>query len=115
MFIQLLLIADTLFWNHIKNPQRLQMIKPDTIVSGKVTKVYNERDGDLHIYIQTSRQLLNVEVICYDAKKNTICNGYKNTIAKPKVGQMILVKGDFVKDKHHNWVEIHPVKSIKIK
>lgn len=115
MILELLFLADTLYWNHIKNPQRLQMIKQDTTVSGKVTKIYRERDGDLHVYVQTAKQLLNVEIICYNPKNATICNGYKNTIAKPKIGQTIYVKGDFVKDKHHNWVEIHPVKAIKIK
>lgn len=84
MILELLFLADTLYWNHIKNPARLQMLKPDTTVSGKVTKVYSEWDGDLHIYVQTSKQLLNVEVICYDAKKIPFVMGIKTQLQSQK-------------------------------
>jgi hypothetical protein len=103
---------DTMFWNHIYHPYRLQIIKPDTIISGKVVRIIDEEDGDYHVYVQTSTTKLNVEIICYHPEKKTACNGYSNKITIPHYGDNITLIGDYVYDMYHKWYEIHPVKKL---
>jgi hypothetical protein len=108
--------GDTLYWNHIYHPTRLQMIKADTTIVGTVVKVIKESDGDYHVQVDVgAKKPLNVEIICAFPEKETICAGYNNVIPKPKKGMKVEVVGDYVYDKHHAWYEIHPVKKITLK
>ena len=117
-FIILLALAATCHgqkdyrWKFMKGTD-LNFIKKDVTRTGKVVKVYGEADGDLHIWLQTKKELIVCEVICY--KQVPICGGYKNSIPKPRAGDYIKVKGDLVYDKKHKWNELHPVKKIEYK
>lgn len=77
-------------------------------------KIIGEKDGDYHVIIKTSKQLLDVEIICYHPQKNAICNCYTNSITIPRKQDSIQVKGDYVFDWKHKWYEVHPVKSLNI-
>lgn len=107
---------DTAYWNHVYNPKRLKFIKADTVMKGVVERVSKEADGDYHVKMKVKgkRKLLAVEIICFFPEKKAECQGYINKIPKPKKGNLIEVKGDYVYDRKHKWYEIHPVKSLKI-
>lgn len=98
----------------VYHPARLQVVKPCAQVTGKVTKVKHEPDGDYHILVlldapyadvvnDVNREkqggALVVEVIPSDQAK----------VPTPKVGDQVRVTGAQVLDKQHGgWAEIHP-------
>jgi hypothetical protein len=108
------LSQDTTF-KHIYHLNRLQVIKPDTTITGIVTRVTDEIDGDWHIVLDGK---IEAEIICACTIKvpdaATACEGYKNNFLKPKKGQRITVQGPYVEDLHHKWFEVHPVKTLLI-
>jgi hypothetical protein len=99
-------------------------------VSGKVTEVRPEEDGDSHVYLaldgppSTSLKLssLLLEIVPADKPGCTpgkpprppsgsydygICTGANE--ADPAVGSHVTVTGPYVFDHNHGWNEIHPV------
>ena len=115
-FISLNLTSQTISLKHVYNPTRFIVIKNTKTITGTVTKVINEIDGDWHVVIDNG---LVCEFICQCKIKNvpaaTIsCIGYTKIFIKPKIGQRVTITGVYVKDKKHNWFEIHPVKKLII-
>jgi hypothetical protein len=100
---------DSAYWNHIKNEDRLKFIRSNQSRSGIVTAIVSEADGDVHVWIKARNGRKTVcEIICN--KQTPICWGYDNNIKIPRLGQFIVVVGDYVYDRRHHWYEIHPVK-----
>jgi hypothetical protein len=71
-------------------------------VTGKVTLVKKEADGDLHIRISDGSSFIVAECIPLIP------------CARPKVGQTITVRGISRYDAEHGWWEVHPVEELKV-
>ena len=79
--------------------ERLTVLQADTIATGIVTAVHNEKDGDLHIWmLMPDGTKLLAEVEHYST------SGYR----RPHSGDKVTFKGPFVYDRHHAWYEVHP-------
>ena len=118
--------------NHVYSPDRLQVHNSCQTVTGTVTRILQERDGDTHIRLQldsTYTGLLNdynymdqkgtliLEIVCAysDITRQdavSACQGYTNQVPIPSVGQHVSVVGQYVTDLDHGWNEIHPVYSV---
>lgn len=73
-------------------------------VTGKVTLVKREADGDLHMRLE-------------DAKGNFVtaeCIPTLPCLTVPKVGATAMVRGISRFDGEHKWYEVHPVEQIKV-
>lgn len=94
------------------------MIQRCIAVTGRVTRVRHEQDGDFHVDIALAapfaslvnarnrseqRGALVVEIISAD----------QAGVTKPKAGAHVRVVGPYVLDRDHGWMEIHPVWAIK--
>lgn len=102
--------------NHIYHPGRLNVLVADTVITGTITRVTKEIDGDLHVVLDHG---IEAEFICQcDASKvpdaQTACIGYNIKFPRVRVGDNITVEGPFVNDMHHRWNEIHPVRKLTI-
>ena len=97
--------------------------------------VRHEADGDTHGWLKVDPQfedLLNpgnisneggnlvFEIVCMyvpptQADAQPACKGYKSTLKIPPVGSHVEIVGSYVRDTNHaQWMEIHPVTSIKV-
>jgi hypothetical protein len=115
-------------WQHVYHPDRLEVKKMCTGVTGTIVKKLGEDDGDLHIRLKLDsgfEDLLNdgnrqnqggnlvVEPICdhtvtqEDAK--AACSDFQSRIPHFKNGTHVTVVGSYVLDHEHGWMEIHPV------
>jgi len=96
--------------------------------------VRHEKDGDTHGWLKLDpgfEDLLNAgnlnneggnlvfEIVCKfkvtqeDAKP--ACNNFSSSIDIPPVGSHVQIVGSYVRDTNHaQWMEIHPVSSIKV-
>src|ERR1700758_4352970 len=72
-------------------------------VTGKVTLVKHEADGDIHIKLEDGQgHFIVAECIP------------KLPCIPPKVGQIVIVEGISRYDGEHKWREVHPVEHIQI-
>jgi hypothetical protein len=71
-------------------------------VTGKVTLVRTEDDGDTHIRLTDGKNFVVAE-----------CIPVLRCPRVPKVGETITVRGISRFDKEHGWYEIHPVETLK--
>jgi hypothetical protein len=125
--------CDATLWRHIYHPSRLHVIDACRTVTGTVTAVRQEADGDLHILLRPvrgERHLLDsannsleqgnlvLEPICVDAVSQSdavgACSGFSHYVTPVSPGQRIIVTGSYVLDADHGWMEIHPITSITI-
>jgi hypothetical protein len=125
--------CDVSLWQHVYHPQRLQVRKACQTVSGMITKVKVEPDGDSHLLLRLDSQYQNLltvgnlrqgnnmvlEPICVNsvtqADAVSSCKGFINKIKIPKVGQHVTVTGSYLLDKDHGlWAEIHPLSKLEI-
>ena len=124
--------CDQSLWDHVYNPQRLQVVEQCKTVSGVIESKRVEADGDYHIRLKLDSQFadlvnqanvngqfgdLVVEPICMNPVKQldaiSSCQNFRQDIAIPPVGSHVQVTGSYVLDKEHgSWAEIHPVTSI---
>jgi hypothetical protein len=124
--------CDQSLWNHVYNPQRLQVIEPCKTVTGIIESKRVEADGDYHIRVKLDPQFSNlinpaniknqfgdlvVEPICVNKVTQvdaiSACQNFHQNISIPSIGSHIKITGSYVLDKEHgNWAEIHPVTSI---
>lgn len=93
------LVSLLLFPVTLAAQERLTVIKSDSIATGVVVAIHNEKDGDLHVWMlmPDSTKLL-AEVEHYST------SGYH----RPKIGEKASFSGAFVYDRKHHWYEIHP-------
>jgi hypothetical protein len=55
MFVLILLATmpcNVNLWNHVYNKERLQIIAPCTVVTGKIEEIRSEHDGDKHTLLK---------------------------------------------------------------
>lgn len=118
-------------WQHVYNPQRLEVQKQCVTVTGVIVTKLSEPDGDLHIRVKLDSQfesMLNdgnksnqhgdlvVEPICdhnvTQADAVAACASFHSTIPHYPAGTRVVVTGSYVLDHEHGWMEIHPVTRI---
>ena len=124
--------CDQSLWNHVYNPQRLQVVSPCKSVLGVIESKRVEKDGDYHIRVKLDPQFSNlinsaniknqfgdlvVEPICVNrvtqADAISACQNFHQNISIPPIGSHVNITGSYVLDKEHgNWAEIHPVTNI---
>jgi hypothetical protein len=124
--------CDKSLWNHVYNPQRLQVVSPCKSVLGVIESKRVEKDGDYHIRIKLDPSFSNlinsaniknqfgdlvVEPICVNkvtqADAISACQNFHQNIIIPPIGSHVNITGSYVLDKEHgNWAEIHPVTSM---
>lgn len=128
--------CDATLWKHVYNPTRLQVISKCKSVSGIVTSIRGEKDGDYHIQLKLDEKyagLINeanvrlqggnlvLEPICEKlpvTQKSALgaCIGFHGADLRiPYVGEHVNVTGSYVLDHgHQNWAEIHPITSLNV-
>jgi hypothetical protein len=124
--------CDKSLWNHVYNPERLQVVAPCRSVLGVIESKRVEKDGDYHIRVKLDPPFSNlinsaniknqfgdlvVEPICVNrvtqADAISACQNFHQNIVIPPIGSHVNITGSYVLDKEHgNWAEIHPVTSI---
>ena len=119
--------------NYVYDPGRLQVFAACRTVTGTVSDLHANTDGDYDIRItldppyatlinDANRTQLNghlqVEAICQAAPTVAIakatCGSFVGAIAIPEPGQHISATGVYVLDTSHGWMEIHPVSVIRV-
>ena len=125
--------CDQSLWQHVYNPQRLQVIDPCKTVTGHIEEIRTEEDGDYHIKFRLDPQYGNlvnemnvqkqdgdliVEPICqlpvYQEDAQASCQNFQQKINFPKGLEHLSIMGRYVLDTQHGWMEIHPLTSINI-
>lgn len=117
------------YWTHVYDYSRLTIYKNNIKVIGVIKDSQKSEDGDQIYKLSTPDQFLlnagnifltkgylQLEVICVNpVYKNYVggkCECYENDIWLPQIGDSVMVEGPWVYDKHHGWMEIHPVVKI---
>lgn len=93
------------------HPDRLHVLARCRVVSGTVEGITHERDGDLHIALNTGGRLTNAMNIS-DLGGNLVVEFMPRDgghLPAPAVGQHISLTGAWVFDANHGWNELHPV------
>lgn len=126
--------CDTTLWDYVYHPSRLKIINDCTSVSGTISSIRVEADGDYHIGLNVDPQYQNLineeniqnqhgnlvlEVICQKPVKQEsaikVCSNYSGHIDIPNIGDHVIVTGPYVLDlQHGGWAEIHPVNKFEI-
>jgi hypothetical protein len=126
--------CDASLWKHVYHHNRLTVIKPCVTVTGVITFIRREKDGDLHTrlkldlpyedminHVNAVRQKGNLvlEPMCThkvsQADAQGACKGFHQAFPALTVGSHVRVTGAYVLDheRGHGWREIHPVSSIE--
>lgn len=124
--------CDESLWSRVYNPARLQKLSPCIAVSGTVTQSSADDDGDQHFLLkldageealvnETNARKKNgdlvVEIVCANpvllAKVKSVCEGFRNAIAIPRLGEHVRATGSYVIDSHNGWAEVHPVSKLQ--
>jgi hypothetical protein len=127
-------ICDQSIWNHVYQPARLRVVDPCITITGTITKIGLNPDGDTHILLAPDPQFLHyinnvnvkqlngnlmVEAVCFHQIKpslidaNAACQNYQSNIVIPPLHSHVQVTGSYVIDTETGgWAEIHPVSSI---
>lgn len=136
--------CDDTLWDHVYHRHRLIVKQPCIAVTGTVVDatgghepdgVRHEADGDTHGWLQLDppyEDLLNpgnldkeggnlvFEIVCKfvpptQADAKPVCSGYTSPIKIPAIGSHVQIVGSYVRDTNHaQWMEIHPVTSIRV-
>ena len=135
--------CDETLWNHVYHPTRLIVKEPCITVTGTIVDATNgrepdgvrhEADGDTHGWLKVDpglEDLLNpgnlsneggnlvFEIVCKfrvtQADAVQPCANYHPSISIPPVGSHVEIVGSYVRDTNHaQWMEIHPVTSIRV-
>jgi hypothetical protein len=103
----------------VYHPERLRILDPCRAVSGRVTVLRKEEDGDLHFDLELDRRYramlapanltrqhgdLVVEFMPRD----------RGHLPVPEVGDRVSMVGAFVDDIDHAWNELHPVWQVSL-
>ena len=131
--------CDPSLWQHVYDPSRLQVIKNCVTVTGTITNIQAETDGDYHVRVKLDPQYANttnsannlyqggdliVQAICEHPVSTTAavaaaaaaCSNFPGkNITIPRIGSHVIVTGSYVLDKNHfSWAEIHPATAITV-
>jgi len=113
--------CDESLWDHVYNPNRLQIVDSCITITGAIDSIRAENDGDLHIRLSVDSQyshLINqankdnqfgdlaLEPICVrkvtQASAISACQNFRQAIDIPPVGTHVKVTGSYVLDHEHN-------------
>src|SRR5205085_9096178 len=95
----------------VYSPDRLHVLSPCRAVSGTVVGLSHERDGDLHIALDTESALTNAANDS-DVGGSLVVEFMPRDgghLPAPTVGEHISLTGAWVLDANHGWSELHPV------
>jgi len=136
--------CDDTLWDHVYHRHRLIIKQPCIAVTGTVVDATNGReadgvrhepDADTHGWLKLDAQyqdLLNpgniakeggnlvFEIVCKfvppsQADARPVCANYSSPIRIPSLGSHVQIVGTYVRDTNHaQWMEIHPVTSIRV-
>lgn len=121
--------CDTNLWRQVYSPERLYIVNPCVQITGVVSNIIANQDGDYHINIKPDNKYtgtvnlfnqvawsgsLVAEIVCAHATREETCQGYENKIYLPKKGERVTVRGSLVIDTPYGWKEIHPAMFIRI-
>ena len=87
------------------------------VVSGKVTLVRHEADGDWHIRVSDGLRFIVAEIVPTLVPLGRLAlQEDQLSIEPPKVGQCVRVRGirRFDNEVGHGWSEIHPVEQLEV-
>ena len=120
-------------WAHVYDPARLKIVDMCRTVTGIVTDLHPNEDGDIDIRLAVDApfaSLLNagnmsglnghlqLEPICQTTPAvrdaEDACGSFVWSVLRPSPGQHISVTGSYVLDTNHGWMEIHPVSVIQL-
>lgn len=126
--------CDQSLWNHVYQPTRLQVVDPCITITGTITKIGLDPDGDTHVLLTPDSQFMQyvnkvnveqlngnlmVEAVCFHQVKRsmidavTACQNYQSNVVIPPLQSHVQVTGSYVIDTETGgWAEIHPVTSI---
>lgn len=126
--------CDESLWNHVYQPTRLQVVDPCITITGTITKIGLDPDGDTHVLLTPDSQFMQyvnkvnveqlngnlmVEAVCFHQPKHkmidavTACQNYQSNVVIPPLHSHVQVTGSYVIDTETGgWAEIHPVTSI---
>jgi hypothetical protein len=128
--------CDPLLWNHVHDVNRLQVRATCITVTGVVTDLHPNDDGDYDIRLAVDpaySNLLNsgnisnlnghlqTEAICQAPVQPTVtdavraCTRFTGTVPIPAVGAHVQVTGTYVLDKEHGWMEVHPITLLTVR
>ena len=120
-------------WNHVYDPSRLKTIDACRTVTGVVSDVHTNEDGDVDLRVAVDTPFANLvndanrsqlnghlqtEPICQapptvrDAQD--ACGTFRWPVLIPTPGQHVSVTGSYVLDTNHGWMEIHPVSVVRL-
>ncbi len=118
-------------WSHVYHAYRLKVIEACKAVTGVITIIRKEPDGDYHILLNPDPEFagminaknvsgehgyLVLEPVCVNSVTQTdavsSCASFHSSVTVPPVGTHVRVLGAYVLDVDHGWNEIHPVSSI---
>jgi hypothetical protein len=127
-------ICDQSLWKHVYQPARLRLVDPCITITGTITKIGLDPDGDTHVLLAPDPQFLQcvnnvnvkqlngnlmVEAVCFHHIKpslidaNAACQNYQSNIVIPPLHSHVQITGSYVIDTETGgWAEIHPVTSI---
>ena len=127
-------ICDQSLWNHVYQPARLRVVDPCITITGTITKIGLDPDGDTHVLLAPDPQFLQyvnnvnvkqlngnlmVEAVCFHHIKRSMidavnaCQNYVSNIVIPPFHSHVQITGSYVIDTETGgWAEIHPVSSI---
>jgi hypothetical protein len=102
--VTLMLFAESLFYQHttVEKLALGQVHMTRAEVTGKVTLVKKEADGDMHIRVSDGKHFIVAECMP------------QMPCVRPKVGQAVTVQGITRFDGEHKWFELHPVTKLTI-
>jgi hypothetical protein len=103
----------------VYHPERLRVIDPCRSVTGRVTVLREEEDGDLHFDLELDRRYRGMLAAANFARQHgdlviEFMPRDRGHLPVPKVGDRVRMVGAFVDDTEHAWNELHPVWQVSI-
>lgn len=103
--------------NGVYHPYRLIVQNPWTTMSGTVSVVRKEADGDWHIDVMPDAPYQGMVNDKNDSAQGgalvvEVIPNDQGNVQRPSAGDHIQVWGPFVNDKVHGWNEVHPVRDL---
>jgi hypothetical protein len=99
----LLAVDDARIYHRVAVAQLARSTWTHVEVIGRVTLVRDEADGDIHFRVADPRgRFVVAEIIPLIP------------LARPAIGQRVIVRGIRRWDSRHRWIEVHPVEALEV-
>ena len=99
------------------DPSRLKVLDPCQDLSGRVTRTTPEPDGDTHVQVRPDPQFRDLLAPKQEVRGNLVTEIMprdRGRLPVPSRGDEVDMTGAWVRDKNHNWNELHPIWSESI-